>query len=298
MRNYLFLLVLGLATFFGCEPSGPATTALGNRYTVHRDGEGDKVAATNDFVYVHATMRTADSLIFDTRDAGGEATAIQVPADTLGADRVGPVEDVMRGRRAGDSLTVIVRIDTLEFKPPGMEDVDEIYYDLLITDVVSIDDFNARRAADQAKAQAEMEAVIAREPEIRAFAQGVQQQYASGSLENIQTTASGLQYVIHEEGDGMQAKAGDVVTVQYLGMLAENGNIFDQSFDKGAGITFPLGAGRVIPGWDEGLSLLKVGSKATLLIPSALGYGDTGTPDGAIPPASDLLFYVELEAAK
>lgn len=297
MRNLVFILMLGLTGFYACQDSGPQTTKLGNRYIVHTNGTGD-AAKTGDFVYLHASMRKQDSIIFNTRDNGGQPTAVQIPSDTLGSDRVGPVEDVLRGRKTGDSITVIVRIDTLEFKPPGMEDVDEIYYDIIITEVVTEDEFAARREAEQAEAQVEMDKVIAREPEVRLMAEANQAAYAAGALEGIQTTPSGLKYVIHEEGTGTQAAAGTVVLVQYLGMLAENGSIFDQSFIRGRGIEFPLGAGRVIPGWDEGIALLKEGSKATLIIPSELGYGASGTPDGGIPPGAELMFYVELEEVK
>jgi FKBP-type peptidyl-prolyl cis-trans isomerase FkpA len=75
----------------------------------------------------------------------------------------------------------------------------------------------------------------------------------------------------------------------------ENGNIFDQSFQRGVGIPFTLGTGRVIPGWDEGIALMKEGGQATLFIPSDLGYGAGGTPDGTIPGGAELMFYVELE---
>jgi FKBP-type peptidyl-prolyl cis-trans isomerase FkpA len=297
MRNFVFILVLGLTGLYACQESGPQTSKLGNRFIVHTNGSGE-AAKTGDFVYLHASMRKQDSIIFNTRDNGGQPTAVQVPSDSLGPDRVGPVEDVLRGRKTGDSITVIVRIDTLEFKPPGMEDVDEIYYDLVITDIVTEDEFAARREVEQAEAQIKIDKVIASEPQIRAMAEANQQAYAAGTLEGIQATPSGLKYVIHEEGMGAQAAAGSVVNVQYLGMLAENASIFDQSFIRGRGIEFPLGAGRVIPGWDEGIALLKEGSKATLIIPAELGYGASGTPDGGIPPGAELMFYVELEEVK
>ena len=78
-------------------------------------------------------------------------------------------------------------------------------------------------------------------------------------------------------------------------MLAEDGSVFDQSFEGGMGIPFRLGSGQVIPGWDEGIALLKEGAKATFFIPGDLAYGAQGTPDGSIPPNSELAFYVELE---
>jgi FKBP-type peptidyl-prolyl cis-trans isomerase len=73
---------------------------------------------------------------------------------------------------------------------------------------------------------------------------------------------------------------------------------FDSSLDRNEPITFPLGAGRVIKGWDEGLQKLRVGDRATLIIPSQLGYGVRGTPDGTIPPNATLIFIVEVVGVK
>lgn len=110
------------------------------------------------------------------------------------------------------------------------------------------------------------------------------------------TTASGLRYIRLNETDGALAVAGKNVSVHYTGYL-ENGTVFDSSISRGQPISFPLGQGRVIKGWDEGIALLKVGEKARLLIPSALAYGDRGA-GGLIPPGADLIFDVELVEVK
>ena len=107
------------------------------------------------------------------------------------------------------------------------------------------------------------------------------------------TTASGLTYVVTRRGTGQQLKAGDVVSVHYTGLLT-NGTKFDSSLDRGEPISFPLGAGRVIKGWDEGVALLRVGDQATLIIPPQLGYGARGAGGGAIPPDATLIFIVEV----
>lgn len=300
MRKYLFLCLLAVMVSYGCQKSrtGRQVTKLGNEFILHTDITEGPTAEVGSFAYIQAAIRNGDSVVFDTRDNAAPPTAVQIFADSLGADQVGPVEDALRGLRAGDSLTVIYRIDTLDQKPPGFENADAIFYDIVITEIVSGSEFNARQEAEQAKLQAEMDAVMLREPEVLAMVSDVQSAYKAGSLENIQTTPSGLKYVIHEPGTGVQAAAGKTVTVQYIGVLAENGNVFDQSFRRGKGITFPLGAGRVISGWDEGLALLQEGAKATLIIPAELGYGAGGTPDGSIPGDAELMFYVELEEVK
>jgi FKBP-type peptidyl-prolyl cis-trans isomerase len=105
------------------------------------------------------------------------------------------------------------------------------------------------------------------------------------------TTASGLQYTITEKGDGKKPANGDKVTVHYTGKLT-NDTVFDSSVKRGQPFSFKLGAGQVIPGWDEGIALLQVGDKATFRIPANLGYG--ANPNGKIPANSVLIFDVEL----
>jgi FKBP-type peptidyl-prolyl cis-trans isomerase len=113
----------------------------------------------------------------------------------------------------------------------------------------------------------------------------------NGKKEGVITTASGLQYKILVEGDGAKPLATDQVTVHYEGRLI-NGEVFDSSYERGEPATFPLNG--VIPGWTEGLQYISTGGKAELYIPSDLGYGSRGTPDGSIPPHSTLVFTVEL----
>ena len=106
------------------------------------------------------------------------------------------------------------------------------------------------------------------------------------------TTSSGLQYIDLKVGTGATAQAGHTVSVHYTGWL-ENGKKFDSSVDRGQPFSFPLGAGRVIKGWDEGVQGMKVGGKRKLIIPSNLGYGARGA-GGVIPPNATLIFEVEL----
>tara|TARA_B100000519_G_C14224374_1_gene429238 strand:- start:434 stop:1417 length:984 start_codon:yes stop_codon:yes gene_type:complete len=110
--------------------------------------------------------------------------------------------------------------------------------------------------------------------------------------EGAKETSSGLKYIITKQGSGPRPKQGQTVSVHYAGYLTD-GSKFDSSFDRNQPIEFPIGTGRVIKGWDEGIMLLNVGTKAKLIIPSDLGYGPRGA-GGVIPPNATLIFDVEL----
>ncbi len=110
------------------------------------------------------------------------------------------------------------------------------------------------------------------------------------------TTPSGLKVEILKQGNGPKPKTGQTVSVHYTGTLSD-GKKFDSSRDRGKPINFKLGMGQVIPGWDQGLALLNVGTRAKLTIPPQLGYGARGAGN-VIPPNATLIFDVELLDAK
>ena len=95
------------------------------------------------------------------------------------------------------------------------------------------------------------------------------------------------------EGDGPEATAGSTVSVHYVGVAHSTGEEFDASYNRGAPLDFPLGAGRVIQGWDQGVVGMKVGGRRQLVIPPHLGYGDRGA-GAVIKPGETLIFVVDL----
>ena len=113
------------------------------------------------------------------------------------------------------------------------------------------------------------------------------------AMSNPETTASGLKFIVVEEGSGDSPPPGSKVRVHYTGML-EDGSVFDSSYKRNQPFEFDLGQGRVIAGWDEGIALMKTGAKYRLIIPPELGYGERGAGGGLIPPNATLLFDVEL----
>lgn len=121
----------------------------------------------------------------------------------------------------------------------------------------------------------------------------------NGAAEKDQSAASAaadfsrLNFVVLKEGGGAGAKEGDQLTLHYQGFLAD-GTKFDSSLDRGQPFVFKLGEGQVIAGWDQGLLGMKVGEVRRLFIPSALAYGEPGTPGGPIPPNANLVFEAQL----
>lgn len=134
-------------------------------------------------------------------------------------------------------------------------------------------------------------------PIYKAFEEYVKKAYPQASK-----TPSGLYYIKHNTTEELQAVAGNVVKVHYRGMLTSK-KIFDESYSRGKPLEFQLGKQMVIPGWDEGIALLRKGEKATLIIPSYLAYGEAGIQDpnggpSPIGPNETLIFDLELVSIK
>ena len=131
-----------------------------------------------------------------------------------------------------------------------------------------------------------------------ARAKRIEEEQAAAQIEldkhskGFEITKSGLRYQIIQKGSGITPEKNNTVSVHYKGQLID-GTVFDSSYKRNQPIEFKLGLGQVIPGWDEGVSLLKVGDKARFVIPSYLAYGSQGA-GGVIPPNANLIFDVEL----
>jgi peptidylprolyl isomerase len=127
-----------------------------------------------------------------------------------------------------------------------------------------------------------------------------QQAIAEPQGSTMTSTPSGLQYEDTTVGTGASPETGQICVMHYTGWLYQDGKKgakFDSSIDRGKPFEFPIGTGRVIKGWDEGVASMKVGGKRTLIIPPALGYGARGA-GGVIPPNATLMFDVELLGLK
>ena len=175
----------------------------------------------------------------------------------------------------------------------GQDVVNAIAQDDLINEVIIEKNGEKANNFDAAKIFTSELEKLKKEAEIKA-------ENAKKAIEELKkgatVTESGLAYKITKKGSGPKAEAGKTVSVHYTGKLTD-GTKFDSSYDRNQPIDFPLGQGRVIKGWDEGISLLNVGSKATFIIPPDLAYGARGA-GGVIPPNATLIFEVELVEVK
>lgn len=273
MRIFV-LFLLAASLLVGCSPKKEKLPKSGYEYILHTKSAGPK-AKPGSLAFVEFYIRNDDSVVISSK--GQPMDPITLP-DTSNLPRpLTPAEEALFFMAKGDSLTVIISLDTVpaERRPDGFKKSKFLYYDIVLKDLMSGEELEKRSkaAADMVNAQLK--------------------QYQDKTLNNLKTTSSGLKYVIHEAGKGTNPDTSDIVSVDYYGCTLD-GRMFDNSYQRGSAFRFPLGAGAVIPGWDEGIALLKPGGKATLFVPGKLGYGDQGVP-GAIPPNAELVFYVELK---
>lgn len=295
MRLFTLVALAATIALTSCQQdSGLQTASDGTEFKIQKSTGSPKIQP-GQYVYYHAQRRKGEEVESSSREFG-DPQIFQVPAESDPNSQTALLEEVLTSMGVGDSTTIYLRLDTLPTKPPGFEEEEVMFFDLVVVDVKDEAEFQAEQAELQAAAEAEAAVVRESATAVIEEAQGVVAQYAAGALsDKVQRTGSGLGYMVVEEGTGSMPTTGRQVSVQYVGMLTD-GTVFDNSFERGNPITFPLGVGRVIPGWDEGLALLKEGSKGYLFIPHQLGYGEAGSPP-TIPGSAELVFYVELVKA-
>ena len=235
------------------------TTASGLKYRVTELGKGKQVEA-GDKVTVHYTGKLTNGTKFDSSKDRNQPFSFKVGAGQV----IKGWDEGLQLLKVGDKATFVIPPDIAY----GQRDMGSIPPNsTLIFDVEVLDTKSA--------------------PKILPY---------NTKGKDTLTTASGLRYINVENGSGEQAVAGKTVRVHYTGYLMD-GKIFDSSIERDEPIEFPLGQRMVIPGWEEGIALMKVGDKKRLIIPSELAYGANGA-GGVIPPNATLIFDVELVQVK
>jgi len=295
--QFLFLLFLSTLLFTNCGSKESMSISENGYAYLHHVKNGGPTPQVGDKVYFEYTQYFDDASVSTSHGVEPTPSFIIPKSDGIkrGYGQVPPYIDGLKLMSVGDSLSMQVEIDSLPQRSPQYGDAKHIYFRYKLNKIVSAADVKAEQDSINAAKVAQIQADKMREPTIAALIGETLSQYKSGQLsDKIKETGSGLKYVIHEEGNGPKPNQGEKVFVHYYGVLSSNGSLFDNSFKRGSPIDFPLGTGRVIRGWDEGLAQLNKGSKATLFIPANLGYGVAGSPP-RIPANSELVFYVELQ---
>jgi FKBP-type peptidyl-prolyl cis-trans isomerase FkpA len=288
-----FLLAAGLLLACNAaeaQQAGFTKTKSGLEYKIVKDVPGNK-PTTGDFLLVHMLAKSNGQVLSDSRQMpGGEPQPIPVADPKFNGD---PAE-VINMLSAGDSAVIIASADS--FRKVGMQ-LPETFKTIEMYVTVAGIKTAAQMEAEQAKKEEEAKKQAALQPGID---DKLIQDYLKKNKIKAEKTASGLYYKIEAPGTGEVIKPGQTADVMYIGKLL-NGKVFDANMGPEAKRDQPIqvnvGKGMVIKGWDEGLSLLRKGSKATFYIPSQLAYGPQAR--GAdITANSILIFDVEIRDVK
>lgn len=282
-------------------PAGFTHLASGIDYKIIKDVPGTK-SPMGDYLMVHAVTKANDTVISNSRQmANNEPQAAQIIEPKFAGD---PME-VINMLTPGDSAVIRIPAEVFRKANPGMpEHIKSLEFDIQVASAKTKAQFDAEQKAAQAKMmeeQAKQQAEAEKNSKVQAVTdEKLITEYLAKNKIKATKTASGLYYKIDAPGTGEQIKAGQTLDVMYEGKLL-NGNVFDANMGPQAKrsepISFAVGTGRVIKGWDEGLLLLKKGSKATFYIPSPLAYGPQAMGSD-IPANSVLVFDVEVRDVK
>ncbi|RMG78926.1 MAG: hypothetical protein D6714_17200 [Bacteroidetes bacterium] len=280
--------ILMASLFLGAcsKEAKKGTTPNGFEYEFHVDKEGP-TPQPGEYAYFQAEMRNGDQVTLNSR-SNPVMPRVQIPdpKEAQYKGRPSAVVDALSMMSVGDSLTVYQLVEEGTTPPPGFKPGDKIAFDISLKEIKT-------EAQYQSEIQARQKEAEAATKDIRDKVASIVADYSAGALDDqIKTTASGLKYLIYEQGDGPKAEPGKLVSVNYFGVLT-NGSEFDNSYKRGRPYEFTLGSGTVIKGWDEGIALFNEGGKGVLFVPPSLGYGDVDK--GTIPPNSELIFYISLE---
>lgn len=290
MKRFIITIaaICGFATL-GQAQQQFQKTSLGTEYTIISHGTGDKIKL-DDVITFNLTQKTDKDSVLASSYQQGKPFYTKVQAQ-------GPLMDVFQQLTVKDSALVRVPVDTMykgheDALPPFLKKGSYVYFAIKIEKVQSLQQAMAEQQAMLDKMKNDEAAQAAK--------------FIADNKINFVSLPSGLKYLVTQPSVKRKVMPGDSVYVNYTGALL-NGTVFDSSVAdvaKKAGLDQPgrpyepiavvIGEHSVIPGWEEGLQQLHEGEKARFLIPSALGYGQQGSPNGVIPPYATLLFDIEV----
>jgi FKBP-type peptidyl-prolyl cis-trans isomerase len=306
IKRILTLAILGAAFISntGCKNDGGFKKIQGVEYKIIKDVPGTN-AKIGDIIEFNILAKVDTLVLGDSRKQQNGKPAVGRVDSVRGA---GQFQAVFPYLSVGDSALVYISCDTLlktipadrlamaQKSAPWLKKGNKITVTLSIVSIKSMEEYKKEMEVEQKKMMEEMKAKEAAQAPID---DKLIQDYLAKNNIKAQKTASGLYYTIVKEGKGEKAKAGQDVTMMYIGKTLE-GKQFDANADEKFNLlkdktafTFLLGQGQVIKGWDEGVQLLNKGSRANLYIPSPLAYG-AQSPSPDVPANSVLVFNVEV----
>lgn len=277
--------VLGICILAAsCNQYRMQVTENGLKYQFHEQNKDARKAKLGDIISFHLVLKNSeDSTLRNTYEENMPVKLVLQQPPFKGS-----FEEGLAMLAVGDSASFFVNADTLFAKmmqpmPPMVKKGSDLSFTVKVLNIQTSEEFQ-KQQAEEGAAQKAIDAKV------------IDKYIADNNLgSKVQKTESGLHYVVLKPGSGATPETGDVVKVHYTGKLLD-GKVFDSSIDNpqtgGKPIDFQVGVGMVIPGWEEGIMMMKKGEKRTLIIPSGLGYGAEGS--GPIPANAVLLFDVEL----
>ncbi len=289
LLSVLFSLVTG--GVFSQDLAGFEKTNNGLFYKFYRQNKEAEKPNIGDVLDVTMFYTSEDSIIFDSRN-NPNVLRMMIKESQYKGD----IYEALQMLAIGDSALFVISADSFFLKSVGMKQLPDFIKS------ASLLHFNIclNRIQTKAEYEAEQKKIMdenrKRTIELKQKELSDLQKYLIDNKIDAVPIKGGRYYINIKEGTGEEPIAGKTVKVHYLGTLL-NGKKFDSSYDRGEPFEFQLGAGRVIKGWDEGITLMKVGGKAKLIIPSHIGYGEKGA-GGSIAPFSTLVFEVELIEVK
>ena len=311
INRILTLAVLGAAVISntGCSNDSGFKKVHGIEYKILKDAPGP-TAKMGDIIELNLVAKVDTLVLFDSHRQQGGNPPVPMIRKVDSVRMAGQFEAIFPYLSVGDSAIEYISCDTIIKtipadkrdmvlqQSPWMKKGKKITVTMSVVSIKSMDDYRKEQQAEQAKMMEDMKAKEAAQAPIDDKA--LQDYFAKNNVK-AQKTASGLYYVVSKTGAGAQITAGQMVSMMYTGKTLD-GKAFDSNVDTTIGhhgtapLSFAVGAHQMIPGVDEAAALLKKGAKATLYLPSQLGYGSRG--NGSIPPNAILVFDIEITDVK
>ncbi|HXB42147.1 MAG TPA: FKBP-type peptidyl-prolyl cis-trans isomerase [Bacteroidia bacterium] len=296
MKKTLFILavvVLAASCKDNSKFPGYDATETGAFFRMDKASDEKAEIAKGDVIFMHHTMTTdKDSLLYDykTMTRPGQPYAMRLSPSVYKGDMF----EMIYKLHKGDSASFALRIDSMFERyyhqpiPKFLDAKGYIIYHVKIDSVYSSAKVDEIEKKNKVMQEAFME-------KARLAEDSTMSKYIADNKITVKPTESGLYIVIKEKGKGAKVKAGDNVEVNYKGMLT-NGQVFDASDKHEQAFVFQVGSQGIVPAWSEGITGMTVGTKATLVCPSKLGWGPQGS--GPIPPFAVTVFEIEVIGIK